>query len=263
MNRSKSGNDTNMPKPRIKYDSRQSITKGKSRPQLREVTVDDVIKDLLDLFGYLGLDAGRLAARVVELDPATMASRRLYPHASAIGELLTAWHQDPGYLDDLGFPSPIRMRTGRRSFRNLAEKTVPNMDPNTLLSELERIGAVTIDAKRHIRVQMRSLPVYEDKHLAVQHTLISLDSFIRTLRHNLNSTASNSDQLFHRVAWNGDLDAREIPALKIRVKRHGQNFLESCDNWMTRKSKSSTNNSRKKRKRAQVFIGVYLAVDGI
>lgn len=252
-----------MPKPRISYDSRELTTKDKSPPQFREVTLDDVIKDLLDLFGQLGLDAGRLAARVVDLDPATMASRRLYPHASAIGELLTAWHQDPDYLDDLGVPSPIRMRTARRSFRRLAEKNVPNMDPKNLLSELERIGAVTIDAKGYIRVQMRSLPVYEDKHLAIQHTLISLDSFIRTLRHNLNSNVSNSDQLFHRVAWSGDFDAGEIPALKIRVKRHGHNFLESCDNWMSRRTKSSTRNSRKKRKGTQVFIGVYLAVDGI
>jgi hypothetical protein len=252
-----------MPKPRIKYGSRQPTTTVKSRLPFREVTVDDVIKDLLDLFGHLGLDAGHLAARVVDLDPATLASRRLYPHASAIGELLTAWHQDPEYLDDLGVPKPIRMRTGRRSFRHLAEKTVPKMDPKTLLSELERIGAVTIDANGHIRVHMRSLPVYEDKSLAIQHTLISLDSFIRTLRHNLNSNASNADQLFHRVAWNGDLEAREIPALKIRVKRQGQNFLESCDNWMTRRSKSPANSSRKKRKRTQIFIGVYLAVDGM
>lgn len=252
-----------MPKPRIKKDSRPSTAKVHPRSSLREVTVDDVIKDLLDLFGHLGLDAGGLAARVVDLDPAKMASRRLYPHASAIGELLTMWHQDPEYLDDLGCPSPIRMRTGRRSFRYLADKTVPNMDPKTLLSELERIGAVTIDANGYIRVHMRSLPVYEDKHLAIQHTLISLDSFIRTLRHNLNSTASNADQLFHRVAWNGEFDTREISALKIRVKRHGQNFLESCDNWMTRRTKSSAHNSRRKAKRTQVFIGVYLAVDGI
>ena len=136
------------------------------------------------------------------------------------------------------------------------------MDPKTLLSELTRIGAVSIGKAGYIRVNMRSLSVYQDKHLAIQHTLMSLDSFIRTLRHNLNSAVSNSDQLFHRVAWNGDLDAREIPMLKIRVKRRGQSFLESCDNWMTRRTKSAGYSSRKKGKRAQVFIGVYLAVDG-
>ncbi|HEV7614156.1 MAG TPA: DUF6502 family protein [Steroidobacteraceae bacterium] len=195
------------------------------------------------------------------MDAATLASRRLYPHASAIGELLRAWHQEPKYLDNHGSPSPIHVRRGQRSFRQLAEKTVPQMAPDTLLSELERIGAVTIGANGYLRVHMRSLPVYEDKHLAIQYTLISLDSFIRTLRHNLNSNASNSDQLFHRVAWNGDLDAREIPALKIRIKRHGQNFLESCDNWMTRRTKSTARGAGKKKRRAQVFVGVYLAVD--
>jgi Family of unknown function (DUF6502) len=252
-----------MAKATIKRVIRPSIAKIKSRSPLREITVDDVIKDLLDLFGHLGLDPGRLAARVADVDQTAMASRKLYPHASAIGELLTAWHQDPEYLDNLGSPAPIRMRTRLRSFRNLASKTVPNMDPRTLLSELQQIGAVTIDTNGYIRVHMRSLPVYEDKRLAIQHTLVSLDSFIRTLRHNLDSTPSNSDQLFHRVAWNGDLDPREIPTLKIRVKRHGQNFLESCDNWMARRTKPSAKSSRKNKRRAQVFIGVYLAVEGI
>ena len=252
-----------MPKKTIRNAFGKPTAKAKSRRPPREITVDDVIKDLLDLFSYLGLDAGRLAARVVDLEPTAIASRKLFPHASAIGELLTAWHQDPEYLDNLGGPSPIHMRTGSRSFRHLASKTVPNMDPRTLLSELEQIGAVTIDTKGNIRVHMRSLPVYEDKNLAIQHTLMSLDSFIRTLRHNLNSAPSNSDQLFHRVAWNGDFDAREIPALKIRMKRHGQNFLESCDNWMARRTMPSTNNSRRPNKRAQVFIGVYLAVEGM
>jgi hypothetical protein len=252
-----------MPKKTTRNALGKPAAKAKSLRPLREITVDDVIKDLRDLFSRLGLDAGRLAARVVDLEPTAMASRNLFPHASAIGELLTAWHRDPDYLDDLGAPAPIRMRAGRRSFRHLAGKAVPDMDPRTLLSELEQIGAVTVDAKGDIRVHMRSLPVYEDKHLAIQHTLMSLDSFIKTLLHNLNSAPSNSDQLFHRVAWNGDFDTREIPALKIRLKRHGQSFLESCDNWMARRTMPSANNSRGQKKRTQVFIGVYLAVEGM
>ncbi len=251
-----------MSKLQRKPVSGSKSTKVKRRPSLREVTVDDVIKELLDLFSHLGLDAGRLAARVVDLNPATMASRRLLAYASAIGELLAAWHQDPEYIDELGNPAPIRMRATRRSFSRLAGKNVPNMDPKRLLAELENIGAVSRDTKGFVHVHMRSLPVYEDKHLAIQHTLTSLDTFIRTLRHNLISEAANSDQLFHRVAWNGDFDARDIPALKIRVKRHGQSFLESCDNWMTRKAKSPTYNSKPRGKPVQVFIGVYLGIDG-
>ena len=180
-----------MPIPNVKRQSRPQTGKKRRGHSLRELTVDDVIKDLLDLFGHLGLDAGRLAARVVDLDQVTIASRRLYPHASAIGELLTAWHQDPEYLDDAGNPLPIRMRTHRKSFYRLAEKTVPNVDPRTLLMELERIGAISIDDKENIRAHTRSLSVYENRQLAIQHTLTSLDSFIRTLRHNLASNASS------------------------------------------------------------------------
>jgi hypothetical protein len=252
-----------MRKASAKHKARQS-TSTQTRPCLpREVTVDDVIKDILDLFSYLGLDAKQLASRVVDLDPAKLPSIRLHPHASAIGELLTAWHQDIKYLDDIGSPVPLKMQSNRRSFRRLAAKTVPNMNPKTLLTELEQVGAVTIDTDGYIHVQLRSLPVYEDKELAIRHTLASLDSFVRTLRHNLNSTAANSDQLFHRVAWNGDFDARDIPTLKINVKRYGQNFLESCDNWMMRRTSSSAHKPRTKRKPVQVSLGVYLAIDGV
>jgi len=228
-------------------------------PSLKEVSVDDVIKQLLDLFDHIGVDATRLAARVTDLKSTTVTSRRLYPHIAAIGELLTSWHQDPVFLDDSGQPLPLKMRGTRRSFRFLAKQSVPKIEPNLLLSELQRIGAVSIDSRKVIRVLMRSLPVYEDRRLAIQHTLTSLDSFIKTLRHNLNSARSNSDQLFHRVARSGAFDARDIPALKIRVKRQAQSFLESSDNWMARRLKTKKRIS--KSRRAQVAIGVYLSVD--
>jgi hypothetical protein len=93
----------------------------------------------------------------------------------------------------------------------------------------------------------------------MQYTLISLHSFIRTLRHNLHSAPSNSNQLFHRVAVNGAFDVRNMPTLKIRVKRHAQSFLELMDNWMARRPSPGRKHS--KSKGSQVAIGVYLSVD--
>jgi hypothetical protein len=231
------------------------------RTSLREVSVDDVIKQLLDLFDHLGIDATGLASRLSDLEAKALTPRRLYPHIAAIGELLSSWHQNPEYLDDAGNPVPVKMRARQHSFKRLAESSVPNFNPARLLSELERMGAVSIDSAGLIRVHMRSLPVYEDRRLAVQHTLSSLDGFIKTLRHNLRSPPANSNQLFHRIARSGEFDPAEIPALKIRVKRHGQSFLESCDNWMSRRSSLKRKNGKSKRKSAYVSIGVYLSVD--
>jgi hypothetical protein len=122
------------------------------------------------------------------------------------------------------------------------------------------VGAVEIDKNKNIHVKMRSLPVYEDRHLAVQHTLACLDGFLRTLNHNLGSDPSNSEQLFHRVAWNDAFDGNLVPTLKIKLKRQGQSFLESFDNWMVRKSKTRLGKMRRKSNSVQISIGVYLAV---
>ena len=73
----------------------------------RYVTVDDVIGVLLDLFEQLQIDAPHLASRVKSIDHTALASHRLYHHTVAIGELLSAWHQNPEYLDNLGNPLPI------------------------------------------------------------------------------------------------------------------------------------------------------------
>ncbi len=227
----------------------------------RDTTVDDVIQDLLSLFKFLGLDSGHLATRVRDLGKAPKKSDRPYPHASAIGDLLTMWHEDPDFLDDIGNPKPIKVGGAGQSFRKLAEKSVPNMSANQLLRELEHLKAVTVDGRGKVHALVRSINVYEDKRLAALHTLNSLRGFINTLRHNLESAPSNSDQLFHRVAWNGELDAKEIPKLKIWLRRHGQNLLESADSWMSSKSRHRPQYAKRPKGSVQVSVGLYLAVD--
>jgi|SRR5882757_1781482 len=235
---------------------------GKIKPPVsREVTVDEVIRNLYDLFEHLGLEISHWVAYATNKSSTQEPPNPLYPHASAIGELLTSWHQDPSYLDSLGNPTPLKLRGRRPSFRSLAQRAIPGIDITYLLSELKRLGAVTVDDGDFIQVQMRSIPAYEDRRLAIQHTLTSLDGFIKTLRHNIDSSPSNSDQLFHRIARINDFDSREIPGLKIRVKRHGQRFLESFDNWLTRKALSKSGRRRHNTKQARVSLGVYLSVD--
>jgi len=232
-----------------------------SAASLREVTANEVIENLFNLFEHLGIDIPRPASPSPDATAINNSLHPLYPYASAIGELLTSWHQDPHYLDDLGNPTPIRLRGRRPSFHSLAQHAVPKLNESYLLSELERLGAVSIDRSNFIHVHMRSFPAYEDKRLAIQYTLASLDGFIRTLRHNLDSAPSNSEQLFHRIARCSDFDIREIPALKIRVKRHGQNFLESFDNWLIRKASTKPKKTNRGQKKANVSIGVYLSVE--
>jgi Family of unknown function (DUF6502) len=237
----------------------RAFPRGKA-PRIRGgVTVDDVIAALLDLFAQLQIDAPKLASRVKSLTRTHASEPRLYSHTATIGELLTAWHQNPKYLDQFGNPVPLKMRGHKRSFTTLAADAVPSMGAPALLAQLERVGAISIDNHRYVHVRMRSLSVYEDRQLAVDHTLTSLLGFIKTLRHNLRSDSLNSNQLFHRVAWSDTLDRSLLPNLKIKLRRQGQNFLESFDNWMMRQTKARSRTSKRSRP-TQISIGVYLAV---
>jgi hypothetical protein len=236
-----------------------AVARSRRLTQRSAVTVDDVLAALLDLFSQLQIDAPKLASRVKSLRRSRTPEPRLYSYTATIGALLTAWHQNPEYLDDLGNPVPLSMRGTKRSFTKLAADAVPSMSAPALLAQLERVGAVSVEKERYIHVHMRSLSVYEDRQLAVDHTLTSLLGFIKTLRHNLGSDVLNSNQLFHRVAWSDTLDRSLLPNLKIKLKRQGQNFLESFDNWMMRKTQAHSRTSKKSRQ-AQVSIGVYLAV---
>jgi len=226
-----------------------------------EITVADVIRELLNLLKKLGVhDLHTIKQAKMLIPPVTSLSRPI-PHAEAIGDLLTVWHQDPRYLNQSGNPMPVKMDGPCPSFRELAERSVPSISAKQLLHKLERLGVLRINKHGFVHARARSLPVYQDKRLAAVHTLSALRGFIRTLSHNLDSGPSNADQLFHRIAWNGDLNKQDVPRLKIWLKRHGQNLLESADNWMIAGSKSRLKSSRRSKHTIQVSIGIYLAVD--
>ena len=176
-----------MPQHRTRNIKDKGKNRAKSSRRLRNITPDDVLAALLDLFSKLRIEPSDLASRVNSIDPELITAHRLYSHTAAVGELLTEWHQNPKYLDESGAPLPIKLSGRGRSFQALARKSVPNLAPSTLLTELKRVGAIVLDRQRLVHVRMRSLPVYKDNQLAIQHTLMSLHSFIRTLRHNLDS----------------------------------------------------------------------------
>jgi hypothetical protein len=246
---------------RKKKNSRSARAHKPNAPNSLHVTASQVLTRLFDLLEHVGIAMPQAKSLFAESIQMNQPPHTLYPHSAAIGEMLTAWHQNHAYLDRSGTPAPIKFRGSLPSFQDLARKWVPGIKPSQLLSELERLGVVIADEGGFIRVLMRSFPAFEDKELAKQHTLSSLNDFIMTLRHNLNSVPANFDQLFHRIARNDDFDRREIPALKIRVKRRGQNFLESIDDWLSSNATAKLNRSVPRNRKAKVSVGVYLSVE--
>jgi hypothetical protein len=228
-----------------------------SSPEL--VSARQVVIELHALFEEVGVNPIHTATKERRPSVSVKESEEAYANALSISDLLTLWHQHPRFVDPVGRPIPIKIRTGKKSFQVLAALAAPRTPAAKLLLELKRLRLVSIDRKGLVHVRTRSLNVYTDKQLRALHTLSSLRGFMRTLTHNLRSAPSNSDQMFHRVAWNGNLNVNQVPRLKIWLRRYGQGLLESADSWMLRRSQSNKSLKRKQ-KSAEVSIGVYLSV---
>ena len=220
--------------------------------------ISELFSSLQKLFSTLGIKDRIRFSSTLKVDKPRKGSR--LPSANIVGNLLTNWHQDVLYLDRFGEPVPLTFDGRPISFRALCRKVAPTIAPRQVLNELIKLRVVQRDPAGLISPTTRSLPMYSDSELATIQTIRALRDFADTLRHNLRTADSARDHLFFRMAWNGELPATKIPRLKIWLKRHGQELLESADNWMADAARGSSHRKRNYGSKAQATIGIYMAL---
>lgn len=223
-----------------------------------EREVRDLIDSLESLFSALGLKNSIRLSTKSKRD--AQRKRHALPSATIVGNLLTNWHQDARYLDRFGEPLSLPFDGHQLSFKRLCQKVAPAESARHVLNEFIKLGVLEKDSHGLVKPTTRSLPMYNDSQLASVHTIRALRDFASTLEHNLRKADSPRDHLFFRMAWNGDLPTTKIPRLKIWLRRHGQDLLESADSWMADAARSAEHKKRKKQSRTQTSIGIYLAV---
>ena len=101
---------------RRKKGSRSVKAPKPDAPYSLQVTASQVLVRLFDLFEHVGIAMPEVKSLFAASIQMNQPPHPLYPHASAIGEMLTAWHQNHAYLDRSGTPAPIRFRTSVPSF---------------------------------------------------------------------------------------------------------------------------------------------------
>lgn len=246
------------PKKTGPHSKRQLQTDGN---KLYGESAGQVLKELTGLLSSLGITARFRITRIKENALASKSKGYKSPYASVIGEVLSYWHRELRFLDKQGNPRALRKSGKGASFQSLVSVALPGSSAKQVLSTLETIQAVQVDSNGLIHPLRRTVPVFSDRDLAIHHTFLALRGFVRTLRHNLDSRPLTADQLFHRIAWNGKFDKKEIARLKIWVNNHGQSFLESIDDWMKTHSIPSKSRSKENSVGVKASIGIYLAVD--
>jgi Family of unknown function (DUF6502) len=143
--------------------------------------------------------------------------------------VLNGWYDDKLFQTPLGDPAVLSIDGEADSFRQLVELYSGGVYHQTMLSELERVGAVRLLSGDRVRA-MRRTPVTGGANLESVLTIAeTAEDLLNTLEHNLLSPAR--EQLPVR-ALIGTVDLRALPLFRTLVGKRADGLLEVMDQFM-------------------------------
>jgi len=150
-----------------------------------------------------------------------------------IARILQGWCQNPIYLGPYGVPLEIQFSGDGLSFEKLvAECTEGEADPELVLEELMRTGAVRVTSDRFVRLLNRTyLPAPLDP-MGLERLGNVVHYFIDTVDFNLQKKKQGSGRFERYAITMEGLSPENFAALDALVRQKGQEFLEILDNWM-------------------------------
>jgi hypothetical protein len=143
--------------------------------------------------------------------------------------VLNGWHDDKLFQTSLGDPAALPIDGGRNSFRQLVELYSGGVYHHTMLSELERVGAIRLLSGERVRA-LRRTPVSGGANLeSVLTTAETAGDLLNTLEYNLMAPAG--EQLPVR-ALIGTLDPSALPLFRTQLGKRADGLLEVLDLFM-------------------------------
>jgi Family of unknown function (DUF6502) len=143
--------------------------------------------------------------------------------------VLSGWYEDKMFQTSLGDPAVLTVEGERHSFRQLVELYSGGVYHQTILSELERVGAIRRVRGDRVRA-LRRTPVIGGANLeSVLTTGEVAGDLLNTLEHNL--TLPTEEQLPVRAVI-GAVDLRALPLFRTQLGKRADALLEVLDLFM-------------------------------
>lgn len=137
--------------------------------------------------------------------------------------VLNGWYDDRLFQTSLGDPAVLPIDGARHSFRQLVELYSGGVYYQTMLSELERVGAIRILSRDRVRA-VRRAPVTGGADLeSILTTGETAGDLLNTLEHNLTSPA---DEQLPVRALIGMVDPRALPLFRTQLGKRADGLLE-------------------------------------
>jgi hypothetical protein len=196
-------------------------------------------------------------ARILKSDDVAL-SKRLGQHPAR--KVLSAWFDDPRFLEANGEPAVLPIFGKRRSFEQLVAIHSRGIPVRAMLDELTQIEAVERLEDQRVKAKSR-VPILTGmtgNAIAVigERTRDLLD----TLTNNLRRT---SKPLFEGTALADGTDPEMVSLLRREIAEQGANFINSANSLFSRSSVKAKRLIAKKSTKYRLGVTVYYFQDDI
>lgn len=156
---------------------------------------------------------------------------------SAATRVLSAWYQDPDYLDADGQPRLLADAGAAPSFESLCRRYAGDVASQTMLKELLKTRSVEKTAQGKYRVLRRYYqPAIEDEE-NLRFAVDRIRDVIDTMNNNVFVDESTVLR-FGGYADNEFIPVDVIPEFREYLDKRGQEFLEEIDDWLAARADS-------------------------
>jgi hypothetical protein len=151
-------------------------------------------------------------------------------------EVMCTWRREHEFTDAVGAPRALQMSSINHSFEDLCRKANCRQHATTILRALVDFGAVSITSDGHIQSETPTFILGRASfggRLATDALLKHLQGFLQCVHRNVRSVSGEGKPRFER-ACTVTVAAEFEPIFDQLVRRRGQEFIDSIDEWLER-----------------------------
>lgn len=146
--------------------------------------------------------------------------------------VLSAWHLDPQFVGEGGYPLPLPVDGEGASFGALVQRCAGSDVPTTtLLKELIEAGAVRMRDDGLLEALARNYIPHPIDEQLIRLWSSAITDIATTTGHNL-AKAATAPTRFERAAVNDRVNAQDVAEFRAFLEQEGQAFLEKVDAWL-------------------------------
>ena len=151
--------------------------------------------------------------------------------SNPFARVLHGWHNDRDYVGPYGFPVDLPLVGTPLSLTILAGRHAPGVSPQTIVQELQRVGAVTeVGANVWKPLKQEYIePGLSPENLGRMASLV--ESLLSTLENNTRKARDGTDLFERTMIVDAPLTGAQLIALQSYLKVYGGQFLQRVDTF--------------------------------